>query len=90
VCHEIHLWLLGFVLEISIPLSFLHSELSNKVIFPQPALLYSLVIFESDVLFRKTDLLICHPIMDDSSYRRNFDLDKKNETITIAGKSILK
>ena len=28
--------------------------------------------------------------MDDSSYRRNFDLDKKNETITIAGKSILK
>ena len=27
--------------------------------------------------------------MDDSSYRRNFDLDKKNETITIAGKSIL-
>jgi hypothetical protein len=28
--------------------------------------------------------------MDDSSYRRNFDLDRKNETITIAGKSILK
>jgi hypothetical protein len=28
--------------------------------------------------------------MDDSSYRRNFDLDKKNEIITIAGKSILK
>jgi hypothetical protein len=28
--------------------------------------------------------------MDDSSYRRNFDLDKKNETIIIAGKSILK
>jgi hypothetical protein len=28
--------------------------------------------------------------MDDSSYRRNFGLDKKNETITIAGKSILK
>ena len=27
---------------------------------------------------------------DDSSCRRNFDLDKKNETITIAGKSILK
>ena len=26
--------------------------------------------------------------MDDSSYRRNFDLDKKNETIIIAGKSI--
>jgi hypothetical protein len=23
--------------------------------------------------------------MDDSSYRRNFDHDKKNETITIAG-----
>jgi hypothetical protein len=30
------------------------------------------------------------PAMDDSSYRRNFDPDKKNETITIAGKSILK
>ena len=29
-------------------------------------------------------------IIDDSSSRRNFDLDKKNETITIAGKSILK
>ena len=28
--------------------------------------------------------------MYDSSYRRTFDLDKKNETITIAGKSILK
>jgi hypothetical protein len=28
--------------------------------------------------------------MDDSSYRRNFDPDMKNETITIAGKSILK
>jgi hypothetical protein len=28
--------------------------------------------------------------MDDSSYRRNFDLDKKNKTITIAGKSMLK
>jgi hypothetical protein len=28
--------------------------------------------------------------MDDSSYRRNFDLDDKNETITIAGKNILK
>jgi hypothetical protein len=28
--------------------------------------------------------------MDDSSYRRNFDLDKKNETITTAGKSVLK
>ena len=28
--------------------------------------------------------------MDDSSYRRNFDLDKKIETITIAGKSIFK
>ena len=28
--------------------------------------------------------------MDDSSYRRNFDLEKKNESITIAGKSILK
>ena len=29
--------------------------------------------------------------MDDSSYRQKFDLDKKNETITIAGmKSILK
>jgi hypothetical protein len=28
--------------------------------------------------------------MDHSSYRKNFDLDKKNETITIAGKSILK
>jgi hypothetical protein len=26
--------------------------------------------------------------IDDSSFRRNFDLDKKNETITIAGKSI--
>jgi hypothetical protein len=26
----------------------------------------------------------------DSSYRRNFDPDKKNETITIAGKSMLK
>ena len=25
-----------------------------------------------------------------SNYRRNFDLDKKNETITIGGKSILK
>jgi hypothetical protein len=29
-------------------------------------------------------------LMDDSSYRRNFDLDKKNEIIAIAGKSILK
>jgi hypothetical protein len=28
--------------------------------------------------------------MVDSIYRLNFDLDKKNETITIAGKSILK
>jgi hypothetical protein len=27
--------------------------------------------------------------MDDSSDRRNFDLGNKNETITIAGKSIL-
>jgi hypothetical protein len=30
------------------------------------------------------------PSMDDSSYRRNFDSDKKNEVIAIAGKSILK
>ena len=29
-------------------------------------------------------------IMNDSSYGRNFDRDKKNETITIAGKRILK
>ena len=29
-------------------------------------------------------------LMDDSSHRRNFDLDKKNEIITIAAKSILK
>ena len=28
--------------------------------------------------------------MDDSSYGRNFDQDKKNETIAITGKSILK
>jgi hypothetical protein len=28
--------------------------------------------------------------IDDSSFRQNFDLDKKNEIITIAGKSILK
>jgi hypothetical protein len=28
--------------------------------------------------------------MDDSSYRRNFDLDNKNKTITITGKSIFK
>jgi hypothetical protein len=47
------------LLEISILLSFLHSKLSNKVIFPQPGLLYSLVIFENDVLFRKTDSVIC-------------------------------
>jgi hypothetical protein len=31
-----------------------HSKLSNKIIFPQPGLLYSLVIFENNVLFRKT------------------------------------
>jgi hypothetical protein len=31
-----------------------------------------------------------YSIMGGSSYRRNFYLDKKNETITIAGKSILK
>jgi hypothetical protein len=29
-------------------------------------------------------------IMDDFSHKRNFDLDKRHETITIAGKSILK
>jgi hypothetical protein len=29
-------------------------------------------------------------LMDDSRYRRNFDLDKKNANITIAGTSILK
>jgi hypothetical protein len=28
--------------------------------------------------------------LDDSSYRQNFDPDKKNEIITIAGTSILK
>jgi hypothetical protein len=32
--------------------------------FPQLGLLYSLVIFENDVLFRKTDLAICHLIVD--------------------------
>jgi hypothetical protein len=35
-------------------------------------------------------LAIIFAVMDDSSYRRNFELDQKNETITIAGKSILK
>jgi hypothetical protein len=35
------------------------STLSFQVIFPQPGLLYSLVIFENDVLFRKTNLVIC-------------------------------
>ena len=56
--------ILGLVFEISILHSFLHSELSNKVIFPQPGLLYTVyslhVIFENEVLFRKTDLVICH------------------------------
>jgi hypothetical protein len=49
---------LCLVLEISILLSFLHSKLSNKVIFPQLGLLYSLVVFENDILhvFRKSDL----------------------------------
>jgi hypothetical protein len=28
--------------------------------------------------------------MDDSSYKKNFDLDKNDETITIAGKEHLK
>jgi hypothetical protein len=44
-----------------------------------------------------SEVLILCPIrnrrlesMDDSSKRRNFDQDKKNDTITIAGKSILK
>jgi hypothetical protein len=32
-------------------------KLSNKVIFPQSGLLYSLVIFENDELFRVTDLV---------------------------------
>ena len=46
------------VLEISILLSFLHSKLSNKIIFLQPGLLYSLVIFENNVLFRKTEVTL--------------------------------
>jgi hypothetical protein len=46
------------VLEISILLSFLHSKLSNKVIFPQPSLLYSLVILKNNVLFH--NWFICH------------------------------
>ena len=53
--------LLCLALHLSILLSFLHSKLSNKVIFAQlgpPYILYSLVIFENDVLFRKTDLVI--------------------------------
>ena len=58
--HEIHRRLICLVLEISILLPFVHSKLSNKVIFPQPGLLYSLVIFENDVLCRKTDLVIYH------------------------------
>ena len=41
---------------------------------------------QKDGIFHSTRL---QPI-DDSSYRRNFDLDKKNEIITIAGKSMLK
>jgi hypothetical protein len=57
---KIYRRLFCLVLEISIPLSFLHSKLSNKDIFHQPALLYSLVIFENDVVFRKIDLVICH------------------------------
>jgi hypothetical protein len=50
-----------FVLEISILLSFLHSELLNKVIFLQPSVYFiaCMGIFENDVLFRKTDLVIC-------------------------------
>ena len=47
------------VLGIPILLSFLYSKLSNKVIFPQPALLHTLVIFENDMLFRKINLVIC-------------------------------
>jgi hypothetical protein len=47
-------WLLCLTLEISILLFLLHSKLSNKVIFRQPGLVYSLVIF------CKTDLVICH------------------------------
>jgi hypothetical protein len=44
-------------LEIPILLSFLHSKLSNEVIFPQPGL----VIFENDVYyFVKPFLVICH------------------------------
>jgi hypothetical protein len=47
--------------------SSIPAKLSNKVIFPQLGLsfIYSLVIFENDVLiFRKTDLVICHLIVD--------------------------
>jgi hypothetical protein len=46
-------------------------------------------------MFASEVLIICSirnrglESMDDSSFRRNFDQDKKNETITIVEKSIL-
>jgi hypothetical protein len=40
--HKVYRQLLCLVLEISTLLSFLHTKLSNKVIFPQPDLLYGL------------------------------------------------
>jgi hypothetical protein len=57
---KVHRQLHCLVLGIPILLSFLYSKLSNKVIFPQPALLHTLVIFENDMLFRKINLVICH------------------------------
>ena len=56
---KVHRQLHCLVLGIPILLSFLYSKLSNKVIFPQPALLHTLVIFENDMLFRKINLVIC-------------------------------
>ena len=51
--HEVHHRSLCLVLEISILLSFLHSKLSNKVIFPQSGLLYCLVITKTTYYFVK-------------------------------------
>jgi hypothetical protein len=65
---------LALVLEISILLSFLHSKLSNKVIFPQPALLYIL-----ECLFIYLFIYITSPFIYTIQYKNNTVQYKKTK-----------
>jgi hypothetical protein len=50
--------------HLKISFSFIHSFIQTKLFSSTWSILYSLVIFEKDVLFRKIDLVICHLIVD--------------------------